>query len=60
MKISRGAAEIIETAKSNPHDPEAIEKLVQKHGTAVAAEAIALLAQVIPGNAGVPFRPKAR
>ena len=58
MEISAGAIEIINTARFNPRDPESIERLIQKHGTAVAAEAIAVLAQVIPQNSGIPFIPK--
>ena len=55
MEISPGAREIIETAKLNPYDVETIERLIQKHGVTVTAEAIALLAQVRPQNSGIPF-----
>ena len=55
MEISAGAIEIINTARFNPHDLESIERLIQKHGTAVAAETIAVLAQVIPQNSVLPF-----
>lgn len=58
MNISAGAEEIINEARLNPHDREAIEQLVRKHGIAVTAEAIAVLVQIIPQNSGVPFMSK--
>lgn len=54
MEISRGAAEIINTARFNPLDQKAIVRLVRKHGITVTAEAIAVLAQVIDQDSGVP------
>jgi hypothetical protein len=59
MDISKAAAEIINEARFNSYDLDNIIRLIEKHGVAAAAEAISVLARVLPQGANVPYRRKA-
>lgn len=56
MNMNPSAKEIIEAARFNPFDREAIAKLVEKYEPIVVAEAICWLAMVIPQGSNVSYR----
>ncbi len=58
MNVSPEAETIIREARFNPHVPENIVLLIEKHGIAAAAEAICLLVQVTQAGPNVPYRSK--
>jgi hypothetical protein len=59
MDISVGANEIIREAQLNPYEEKAIECLIEKHGVAVAAEAICVLARMpLQSTSNVPYLSK--
>jgi hypothetical protein len=52
MYISEGATVIINAARKNPHDADAIKELVEQYPINATVEAITILAQIRPPNPG--------